>query len=89
MTIEELGSLPVRVEVEFETYPSFAYPKEATHLQTFVRIRTATGTFTFSDRLALVDIEARRDVEIEAGRAVTEALGAWARYDAIQKEAKR
>lgn len=89
MTFNELGPVPVRIEVEHQPWPFCADAAGATHVQTFVRIRDGVGTFTFSDRCALVDLTERRDFEIETGRAVSEALAAWRRYAAIQKEAKR
>lgn len=89
MTFGELEPVPVRIEVEHQAWPYGAKPAEATHVQTFVRIRDGVGTFTFSDRAALVDLTERRDFEIETGRVVAEAIGAWTRYAAIQKEKQR
>lgn len=89
MTFGELGPVPVRIEVEYQTWPYFVKPDEATHVQTFVRIRDGIDTFTFLDRCAFVDLTERRDFEIETGRVVADALAAWQRWPRPQKEAKR
>lgn len=89
MTFDELGPMPVWIEVEHQAWPYGAPAAEVTHVETFVRMRAGVGTFIFSDWCALVDLTERRDFEIETGRVVADALAAWKRYAAIQNEAKR